>query len=68
MASFYITDEKWRKKQEITLVEMDTYSDEGVHDGRYRVGDFLETRNRNWCSCLIISQNLPFIELSEIPG
>ena len=28
MASFFLTDNKWRKKQEITLVEMDTDSDE----------------------------------------
>src|SRR5690554_409116 len=27
MASFILTDEKWRRKQEITLVEMDTDSD-----------------------------------------
>ena len=27
MASFFLSDEKWRKKQEITLIEMDTDSD-----------------------------------------
>ena len=28
MASFFLCDGKWRKEKEITLVEMDTYSDE----------------------------------------
>lgn len=71
MASFFICDDNWRKKQEITLVEMDTDSDEDsfiMEDTP--LSDFLEDEKQKMLFVFdYITDRALFIELSEIiPG
>lgn len=68
MASFFITDDKWRKKQEITLVEMDTYSDEDAYTMEECVlNDYLEDEKQKLMFVFdYLTERALFIELSEI--
>ena len=71
MASFYITDDKWRKRHEITLVEMDTYSDEDAYTMEESVlSDFLEDEKQKLMFVFdYLTERALYIELSEIiPG
>lgn len=71
MASFFLCDDKWRKKQEITLVEMDTYSDEDSYIMEECVlGDYLEDEKQKLMFVFdYFNERALFIELSElIPG
>lgn len=71
MASFFLCDDKWRKKEEITLVEMDTYSDEDslTMDGCV-LSDYLEDEKQKVIFVFdYLTERALFIELSEvIPG
>ena len=68
MASFFLCDEKWRKEKEITLVEMDTYSDEDSYIMEECVlGDFLEDENQKMMFVFdYLTERALYIELSEI--
>lgn len=71
MASFFLCDNKWRKKQEITLVEMDTYSDEDSYIMEESVlSDFLEDEKQKLMFVFdYFNERALYIELSEIiPG
>ena len=71
MASFYITDNKWRKRQEITVIEMDTDSDEDSWImGETLLSDFLEDEKQKLMFVFdYLSERALYIELSEIiPG
>lgn len=71
MASFFLCDDKWRRKQEITLVEMDTYSDEDSYImGESILSDFLEDEKQKMMFVFdYFNDRALFIELSEIiPG
>ncbi len=71
MASFYLCDNKWRKKLEITLVEMDTYSDEDAYTMEETVlGDYLEDEKQKLMFVFdYLNERALYIELSEmIPG
>ncbi|MEA4917420.1 IS1096 element passenger TnpR family protein [Proteiniphilum sp.] len=71
MASFFLCDNKWRKKQEITLVEMDTYSDEDSYIMEECVlSDYLEDEKQKMMFVFdYFNERALFIELSElIPG
>lgn len=71
MASFYLCDDKWRKKQEITLVEMDTYSDEDAFTMEECVlSDHLEDEKQKLMFVFdYMTERALYIELSEIiPG
>lgn len=71
MASFFLCDNKWRKKQEITLVEMDTYSDEDSYIMEECVlSDYLEDEKQKMMFVFdYFNERTLFIELSElIPG
>ncbi|MGI6572541.1 MAG: IS1096 element passenger TnpR family protein [Fermentimonas sp.] len=71
MASFYLCDNKWRKKLEITLVEMDTYSDEDAYTMENSVlSDHLEDEKQKLMFVFdYLTERALFIELSEIiPG
>lgn len=71
MASFFICDDKWRKKQEITLVEMDTYSDEDAFTMEECVlNDHLEDEKQKLMFVFdYLTERALYIELSEIiPG
>ena len=68
MASFFLCDDKWRKKEEITLVEMDTYSDEDslIMDGCV-LSDYLEDEKQKLLFVFdYLTERALFIELSEI--
>lgn len=71
MASFFLSDDKWRKKQEITLVEMDTDSDEDsfIMD-ECVLNDFLEDEKQKLMFVFdYLNERALYIELSEIiPG
>ncbi len=68
MASFYLCDSAWRKKQEITLVEMDTYSDEDSYIMEECVlNDFLEDEKQKLMFVFdYLNDRALYIELSEI--
>lgn len=68
MASFFICDDNWRKKQEITLVEMDTYSDEDSYIMEECVlSDYLEDEKQKLMFVFdYLTERALFIELSEI--
>lgn len=71
MASFFICDDRWRKQQEITLVEMDTYSDEDAHIMEETVlSDLLEDEKQKLMFVFdYLTERALYIELSEIiPG
>src|SRR5690554_842111 len=71
MASFFLTDNKWRKKQEITLVEMDTDSDEDSFTmDECVLSDFLEDEKQKLMFVFeYLTERALYIELSEIiPG
>lgn len=71
MASFFLCDDKWRKKEEITLVEMDTYSDEdSLTMDSCVLSDFLEDEKQKLMFVFdYLTERALFIELSEIiPG
>ena len=71
MASFFLCDDKWRKKQEITLVEMDTYSDEDSYIMEECIlSDYLEDEKQKLMFVFdYFNERALFIELSElIPG
>lgn len=68
MASFFICDDNWRKEQEITLVEMDTYSDEDPYTMEECVlNDYLEDEKQKLLFVFdYLTERALFIELSEI--
>lgn len=68
MASFFLCDNKWRKEKEITLVEMDTYSDEDSFIMEECVlSDFLEDEKQKMMFVFdYLTERALFIELSEI--
>ncbi|MDO5664818.1 MAG: hypothetical protein Q4G63_06145 [Bacteroidia bacterium] len=68
MASFFICDDNWRKKQEVTLVEMDTYSDEDPYTMEECVlNDHLEDEKQKLLFVFdYLTERALFIELSEI--
>jgi hypothetical protein len=71
MASFFLCDGKWRKEKEITLVEMDTYSDEDSFIMEECVlSDFLEDEKQKLMFVFdYLTERALFIELAEvIPG
>ena len=71
MASFFLCDNKWRKKQEITLLEMDTYSDEDSYIMEECIlSDYLEDEKQKLMFVFdYFNERALFIELSElIPG
>ena len=71
MASFFLCDEKWRKMQEITLVEMDTYSDEDSFIMEECIlSDYLEDEKQKLMYVFdYLTERALYIELSEIiPG
>lgn len=71
MASFFLSDDKWRKKQEITLVEMDTNSDEDAYTMEECVlNDYLEDEKQKLMFVFdYLTERALYIELSEIiPG
>lgn len=71
MASFFLCDDKWRKKQEITLLEMDTYSDEDSYIMEECIlSDYLEDEKQKLMFVFdYFNERALFIELSElIPG
>ena len=71
MASFFLCDEKWRKMQEITLVEMDTYSDEDSYIMEECIlSDYLEDEKQKLMYVFdYLTERTLYIELSEIiPG
>ncbi|MDD2512006.1 MAG: hypothetical protein PHS71_01985 [Proteiniphilum sp.] len=71
MASFFLCDSKWRKEKEITLVEMDTYSDEDSYImGECVLGDYLEDEKQKMMFMFdYLNERALYIELSEIiPG
>ncbi len=71
IASFFICDDKWKKKQEITLYEMDTDSDvDSLIMEESVLSDFLEDEKQKlmFMFCFLTERSL-YIELSEIiPG
>lgn len=71
MASFFICDDKWRKQQEITLIEMDTDSDEDPHIMEETVlSDLLEDEKQKLMFVFdYVAERALYIVLSEmIPG
>ncbi len=71
MASFFICDDNWRKKQEFTLVEMDTSSDEDSLTMQESVlSDYLEDEKQKLLFVFdYLTERAFYIELSEIiPG
>jgi hypothetical protein len=71
IASFLLCDEKWRRKQEITLMEMDTYSDEDSYIMEECIlSDYLEDEKQKLMFVFdYFNERALFIELSElIPG
>lgn len=71
MASFFLCDNKWRKKQEITLLEMDTDSDEdSLIMEECVLSDYLEDEKQKLMFVFdYLTERALYIELSEIiPG
>ena len=71
MASFFLSDDKWRKKQEITLVEMDTDSDvDSLVMEDCILSDYLEDEKQKLLFVFdYLTERALYIELSEmIPG
>lgn len=71
MASFFLCDNKWRKKQEITLLEMDTDSDEdSLIMEECVLSDYLEDEKQKLMFVFdYLSERALYIELYEIiPG
>ena len=71
MASFFLSDNKWRKKQEITLVEMDTDSDvDSLVMEDCILSDYLEDEKQKLLFVFdYLTERALYIELSEmIPG
>ena len=71
MASFFLSDDKWRKKQEITLVEMDTDSDvDSFVMEDCVLSDYLEDEKQKLMFVFdYFNDRALYIELSEIiPG
>lgn len=71
MASFFLSDDKWRKKQEITLIEMDTDSDvDSLVMENCVLSDYLEDEKQKLMFVFdYITQRALYMELSEIiPG
>ena len=71
MASFFICSDNWRRKEEITLVEMDTDSDEDSFIMEDTIlSDFLEDEKQKLVFVFdYINDRAFYIELSEIiPG
>ena len=71
MASFFICDDDWRKRAEITLVEMDSSSDEDSFIMEDCVlGDYLEDEKQKLMFVFdYLTERALYIELSEIiPG
>ncbi|MGI6073158.1 MAG: IS1096 element passenger TnpR family protein [Fermentimonas sp.] len=71
MASFYICDEKWRKRKEITLVEMDAESDEdSLIMSECILSDYLEDEGQKLMFVFdYINDRALYMELHEIiPG
>lgn len=68
MASFFICDDNWRKQQEITLVEMDTYSDEdSLVMEECVLSDYLEDEKQKLMFVFdYLTERALYIELSEI--
>ncbi len=68
MASFFLCDDNWRKEQEITLVEMDTYSDEDPYTmAECVLNDYLEDEKQKLLFVFdYLTERALFIELSEI--
>lgn len=68
MASFFLCDNKWRKEKEITLVEMDTCSDEDSFIMKECVlSDFLEDEKQKLMFVFdYLTERALYIELSEI--
>lgn len=68
MASFFLCDDKWRKRQEITLVEMDTYSDEDSYIMEECIlSDYLEDEKQKLMFVFdYFNERALFIELSEL--
>ncbi|NDW18575.1 hypothetical protein D0T53_06555 [Dysgonomonas sp. 216] len=68
MASFFICDDNWEKEKEITLIEMDTSSEEDsyVMDG-CALDDFLEDEKQKLMYVFdYLTERAFFIELAEI--
>lgn len=71
LASFFLCDNKWHKGQEITLVEMDTASDEDPHTMEDCIlSDYLEDEKEKLIFEFdVLNERALFMELSEIiPG
>lgn len=71
MTSFFICTDDWEKEQEITLVEMDTSSDEDSFTmGESTLGDFLEDEKQKLMYVFdYMTERAFFMELREIiPG
>ncbi len=71
MVSFFLTDSKWRKKLEITLVEMDTESDEDSFIMEECIlSDYLEDEKQKLMFVFdYLTERALYMELSEmIPG
>lgn len=68
MASFFICEHNWRRKEEITLVEMDTESDEDSYTMEEAVlSDFLEDEKEKLMFVFdYVNDRALYIELSEI--
>lgn len=68
MASFFLCDDGWRRQQEITLVEMDTDSDEDSYIMEESVlNDFLEDEKQKLMFVFdYLNERALFIELAEI--
>ena len=71
MASFFLCDDKWRRKQEITLIEMDTDSDvDSLVMEDCILSDYLEDEKQKVIFVFdYLNERALYIELSElIPG
>lgn len=68
ISSFFICDDNWRKKQEITLVEMDTDSDQDSYIMEETLlSDFLEDEKQKLLFVFdYLNDRALYIELSEI--
>ncbi|MFT3994061.1 MAG: hypothetical protein QM660_07125 [Dysgonomonas sp.] len=68
MTSFFICSDSWEKEQEITLVEMDTSSDEDSYTmGESVLGDFLEDEKQKLMYVFdYMTERAFFMELREI--
>ena len=68
MSSFFICDDNWEKEQEITLVEMDTNSDEDAYIMETTIlGDILEEEHQKLMYIFdYMTERAFFMELREI--